>query len=382
MTFSLTVDATQFRSHLSSVVEKFETAGALVVPVIKGNGYGFTRATLVNEVKHLGLKRIAIGTVWELAEALAQFSGEILVLEPFKAQDKLALSQWEIILQHNAARVIVTLSDLDFAAASAAGVSQVYLDGITSLTRFGLKSAEISQVSQLNSSNLSVRGLVLHLPIVDSQKNIGVTAEISRAVDSNKLSGKLLEIWTWIIRYQEVATTLHFPMQVSLSHMSSHDVTALKQMCKSYNFEIDFDIRVGTALWLDSPESLVVQGTVLQVHELKNLDHVGYQQIETAGHKRLIVVSGGTAHGVALAAPTARNNLRKKGIAIVEGLSQALGKVRSPFSRDGHNFVFAEPPHMHVSLLWTDDPTIKIGDALDCQVRNTTADFDQVLGLN
>jgi hypothetical protein len=103
--------------------------------------------------------------------------------------------------------------------------------------------------------------------------------------------------------------------------------------------------------------------------------------VDSHGHKRLIVVSGGTSHGVALAAPVNTRTLRKRAIAISEGISQALGKVRSPFIWKKENLVFAEPPHMHVSMLWCQDSAIKVGDELTCTIRNTTASFDQVIGL-
>ena len=120
----------------------------------------------------------------------------------------------------------------------------------------------------------------------------------------------------------------------------------------------------------------------MEIHDLDNTSQVGYQQVATNGHGRLIVVSGGTSHGVALAAPTPRSSFRKRGIAVAEGFTQAFGKVRSPFSVRGRNLIFAEPPHMHVSLLWANDSSDKVGDKLVCNVRNTTTVFDQVLGLD
>ena len=80
MTFCLSVDASAYRSHLVSVMNQTAVSGADMVPVIKGNGYGFTSEILFEEAKKLGVSRIAIGTVWELPQALAKFSGEIVVL--------------------------------------------------------------------------------------------------------------------------------------------------------------------------------------------------------------------------------------------------------------------------------------------------------------
>jgi hypothetical protein len=153
-------------------------------------------------------------------------------------------------------------------------------------------------------------------------------------------------------------------------------------MMQSYNFNLEIDVRVGTKLWLGEPSALQAYGTVLQIHEITNRQSVGYQQTESGNNKRLIIVSGGTAHGVAMAAPMNTGSLRKKGVAIAEGFSQAIGKVRSPFSYSGKNLDFAEPPHMQVSMLWSDDMSIAIGDNLNCNVRNTTSQFDCVLGLD
>ena len=94
MTFSLNVQAAKFRSHLVSVMNGYASAGAELVPVIKGNGYGFGRGQLAAEASRLGCNRIAIGTVWELGQSLADFSGEILVLEPFNVEDKSEVAQW------------------------------------------------------------------------------------------------------------------------------------------------------------------------------------------------------------------------------------------------------------------------------------------------
>ena len=382
MTFSLNVDAVKFRNHLNAVVTECRSAGGQIVPVVKGNGYGFTREILAAEANTLGLKRIAIGTVWELAEALAQFPGEIVVLEPFNAADDLANAQWKLILKNNTSRVILTLSDLNFSAAAAAGATRIYLEGLTSLHRFGISKSNFSKIDQSQLGNLSVVGLSLHLPIVDSTKPTGAIAEVSSAVDSNKLSGKVLEVWNWIIKYQEIANAQSFPMHLSLSHLSTKDVAALNAMCSSYNYLVNFDLRVGTSLWLGAPEALSVSGTILQIHNVSAVTQVGYQQVTTSGHDRLIVVSGGTSHGVALAAPSTKSTLRKRGIAVAEGFAQAFGKVRSPFSSRGQNLLFAEPPHMHVSLLWATDSSNKVGDELVCNVRNTTTVFDQVRGLN
>jgi alanine racemase len=379
MTFSLNVNAAKFRGHLVSVMNSYATSGAELVPVIKGNGYGFGRDLLADEASRLGCNRIAIGTVWELGQALADFAGQILVLEPFNSSDTPAVEKWRQHLEHNAARIIVTVSKVDLAAVRSAGAKDIYLEGKTSLSRFGILPYDMQSIS--NFDDLNVLGLSLHLPIVQAAHKVDATTEISSAFDGAALSQSMTETWNWIVLYQEMSTKFSLPKHLSLSHVSEDQVKSLKKMMQSYNFDLEIEVRVGTKLWLGEPSALQATGTVLQIHEITHQQTVGYQQIATGTNKRLIVVSGGTAHGVAMAAPSNARSLRKKGVAIAEGFSQAIGKVRSPFSCDGRNLDFVEPPHMQVSMLWSNDMSIAVGDELNCNVRNSTSNFDCVLGL-
>jgi alanine racemase len=380
MTFALTVDAPKFRDHLTSLTNRYATAGAELVPVIKGNGYGFGRGVLAGEATRLGGNRIAIGTVWELGQTLADFTGEILVLEPLNSTDELALAKWRTHLEHNADRIIVTLGNSDLTTVKSIGAKNIYLEGKTSLSRFGILPFDMQSFSHF--SDLNVLGLSLHLPIVQLETKVDATTEISSAFNGATLSQSMTETWNWIVLYQELSTKLSLPKHLSVSHISESQVTALKKMMQSYNFDLEIEVRVGTKLWLGEPNALQVTGTVLEIHEMTHRQSAGYQQTDSGKNRRLIIVSGGTAHGVAMSAPSNASSLRKKGVAIAEGLSQALGKVRSPFRFNGENLDFVEPPHMQVSMLWSNDKNISVGDTLVCNVRNTTSNFDCVLGLD
>jgi len=379
MTFTLHVDAAKFRSHLVSVMNGYASSGADLVPVIKGNGYGFGRGILAGEASRLGCNRIAIGTVWELGQSLADFSGEILVLEPFNVVDESAVVQWRKHLEQNAERIIVTASNLDLASVRSAGAKNIYLEGKTSLSRFGMLHFDMQSLE--NFSDMKVLGLSLHLPIAQSPTKVDVTTEISAAFNGADLSKSMTELWNWIVLYEELSTKHSLPKHISISHITEKQVQSLKKMLQNYKFDLDIEVRIGTKLWLGEPDALQATGTVLQIHELLHRQTVGYQQIDSGNHKRLVVVSGGTAHGVAMAAPTNASSLRKRGVAIAEGLTQAIGKVRSPFSYQGKNLDFVEPPHMQVSMLWSNDSNLAVGDTLVCNVRNTTTNFDSVIGL-
>jgi hypothetical protein len=128
---------------------------------------------------------------------------------------------------------------------------------------------------------------------------------------------------------------------------------------------------------------LTARGTVLDVHPLRRGETYGYRQRRALRDSHLVVVSGGTAHGVALEAPrTARGAVgRAKELAV--GTLAAANLSLSPFTWRGRQRWFAEPPQMHVSLLLlpaaVDPPPI--GAELDCAVRLTTIHPDRVAPL-
>jgi alanine racemase len=378
MTFSLNVDAVPFRAHLVSVRDHIQKVGAQLTPVVKGNGYGFGRQILAQESILLGLPRIAVGTVWELEQALAQFNGQVQVLEPFSPTDHIAISQWQKATSNNAHRIIATITTQDLLAAHGVGIRHIMLDGKTSLSRFGLETHQLIHVLQAVPSDMTVHGLTLHLPITDPDLKTFAVLEPVEGVSKRAFSGRQHEVHAWLMTYRELTQTHGLPLHVSVSHLAADELADLAKQHPDFTF----DVRLGTALWLGAPEALEVRSEVVAVHLVAKGQRVGYRQVQSKADQYLVVVSGGTAHGVALASPSTRPSLRSKSIALVEGLNEMRSKVRSPFSIHGRNLLFAEPPHMQVSLLWCDDATISVGDRVTCNMRNTTAQFDVVTGLN
>ena len=378
MTFSLNVDAVIFRAHLSSIRDEIQSLGAHLTPVIKGNGYGFSRQILAQESTLLNLKRIAVGTVWESAKALAEFDGEVHVLEPFNSHDNLAVAEWQRLTMQHGNRMIATIATDDLASAHSVGIRNVMLDALTSLHRFGLTTHDMNHVMRVINEGMTIQGLALHLPIADSSIEHTAVLDVDASATNLRATGRQLEVHSWLMTYRELASEHALPLHVSLSHVSHAELATLVHQ----HAEFTFELRLGTSLWLGAPQALTVTGKVLAIHELSRNQRVGYRQVRSERVQRLLIVSGGTAHGVALAAPSIRGSLRAKGIALVESLNEVRGKVRSPFSLNGYGLLFAEPPHMHVSLLWCSDSSIKVGDQLQCNVRNTTAQFDVVTGLD
>jgi alanine racemase len=372
MTFTLSVDATVFRKHLHATANNFAVAGSSITPVIKGNGYGFGREILAQESASLGVQKICVGTIWEVESVAEIFPGLIHVLEPITTVDAVATSQWREILTKYGDRVLATINSVDTSGLVELGVQHVVIECLTSLHRFGLSPHNVQAALSNLSSEIKVNGFNIHLPIAEPTKNSFAFTPVQEFRDHNS---RLQEVLGWINWLRDIVATTQADLAVSISHITPDEV----QKIKTNASDVMLDVRSGTQLWLGAIGALKVTGTVLEVHDVQATTHVGYSQ--TSGKGKLIVVSGGTSHGVALSAPATTRSLRKRGIAIAEGFSQALGKVRSPFISRGKNLQFAEPPHMHVSMLWCDDHEIKVGDQLLCNVRNTTAHFDVVVGL-
>ena len=77
--------------------------------------------------------------------------------------------------------------------------------------------------------------------------------------------------------------------------------------------------RVGTSLWLGCLDTLEVRSTVLDVHTVQRGERVGYRQgrVPRAGH--VLVVAGGTSHGIGLEAPRAVEGVAGRGKAVAKG---------------------------------------------------------------
>jgi hypothetical protein len=164
---------------------------------------------------------------------------------------------------------------------------------------------------------------------------------------------------------------------VFVSHLTHAELVALSS---SYP---DFTVRprIGTDLWLGDRGALQVGATVLDVHEVERGDTFGYRGRSVPKHGHLVIVSGGTAHGIGLEAPTGDQSLKARAATLARGGLDAVGFVRSPFSIDGKQRLFAEPPHMQASMLFVPSGARvpRIGEQIEVRVRFTATDFDRVV---
>ena len=356
MSLTLRVDGESWRSHLRDV------AGATpgLVPVAKGNGYGFGLGRLARRVQWLaeqglGCDTLAVGTYEELPEVASRFAGDLLVLTPWRPFGA-ALD----VDPSFAGRVIHTIGRPE----DLCGLldrqphARYVLELLTSMRRHGLTPRELRDLAQPGDRRHGLAGVALHLPLAQGSHLDEVHRLVNDVVAAGLVTG-------------DGGSTLW------VSHLTRDELEALRATYP------DFAIRprVGTDLWLGDRTSLRVTATVLDVHPVKRGDAFGYRGRSAPGSGHLLIVSGGTAHGIGLESPMGESSLRSRAATVARGGLDALGFVRSPYTVDGKQRRFAEPPHMQASMLFLPDgaQVPEIGDQVDVRVRYTATAFDRVV---
>ena len=347
MSLTLTVDGERWRRHLRSVADR--TPG--LTPVAKGNGYGFGLGRLARKADWLGADTLAVGTYHELPEVAQRFDGDLLMLTPWRPTGS---PMPESLPRRRVIHTVSRLADL-LALLDQEPDARVVLERLTSMRRHGMSADELRSAARLlDHRPMSIEGVALHLPLGAGGHLTEVVGHVNDVVAAELPTRRL-----WV------------------SHLTSSELTSLRT---SY---ADFDVRprIGTDLWLGDRDALRVTSTVLDVHEVDRGDVFGYRgrSAPKAGH--ILVVSGGTSHGIGLEAPTGDHSIRARAATLARGGLDAVGFVRSPFTVDGKQRLFAEPPHMQASLLFLPHgPRVPaIGDRIDVRVRFTATDFDEVV---
>ena len=347
MSFDLVVDATSWRAHLDAFAA--EVPG--VVPVIKGNGYGFGRGRLAAEASRMGVPQIAVGIHAEAVDARADFTGDVLVMTPWRPY--FTGEAVEATLRDP--RVIHTISRLEDIAAiaeAAGGPVRVVIEGETSMARHGLDRHELAAAAA-ELGAVTLEGFGIHLPFMPTNLE-----------EADRWAGRVLA--------SQLETTTFY-----VSHLTPAELADLRERRP----ELDVRARVGTNLWLGTLAPLSVRATVLDVHQVTRGERVGYRQRAMPADGHLLVLSGGTSHGLGLEAPRAVTSPVDRAKRLARGGLEAVGFALSPVVVAGKQPWFAEPPHMQSSLVFIPNsvtPPLS-GDTVTAAVRYTTTTFDSVI---
>lgn len=347
MTFDLVVDADRWRSHLSDLTARVPG----LVPVIKGNGYGLGRDLLAAEATRLDVPQIAVGTYDEVPAALEAFGGDVLVLTPWRPY----FTGHGIELAEASTRVIHTISRLEDMSVLADRVRpadvRIVIEGETSMARHGFDRHELAAVAAA-TADLTVEGFGIHLPLMPDNLR-----------EADSWAGRLLAS-------QLTATAFY------VSHLTPTELDLLRERRP----ELDIRPRIGTGLWLGQLDAFSVQSTVLDVHQVTRGERTGYRQRPAPRDGHLLVLAGGTSHGLGLEAPRAVGSPVDRAKRVARGSLEAAGYSLSPFIVGGKQRWFAEPPHMQVSLVFVPASVTppESGDTVTAAVRYTTTTFDQI----
>ncbi|GGX92288.1 alanine racemase [Streptomyces hiroshimensis] len=341
MALTLYVDTARWRAHQQTIVQQFPG----IVPVCKGNGYGFGHERLADEAARFGSDILAVGTTYEAARIKDFFSGDLLVLTPFR------LGEEPVPLPDRAIRSVSSVEGVRGLVGA-----RVVVEVMSTMKRHGISEEDLPKLHAA-IEDVRLEGFAIHLPL---DRTDGSTA--------------VQEVSEWMERLRSARLPLH---TMFVSHLKSDELAQLRHQYPHTTFRA----RIGTRLWLGDHDATKYRGAVLDVTPVRKGDRFGYRQQKVAGDGYLVVVAGGTSHGVGLEAPKALHGMmpRAKGVARA-GLA-TMNRNQSPFFWSGKQLWFAEPPHMQVSILFvpSDSPAPQVGDELAANLRHTTTQIDRIV---
>jgi alanine racemase len=241
MTLRLVVDDGAWRAHVRRTVD----AVPGLVPVVKGNGYGFGRTWLAAEAAQLATS-LAVGTVHELDGLPAGIDTVVLtptLTDPGRDVVLTVGAPAHVEALHRGRRVLVKLR--------------------SSMGRYG---AGPELVDLALSRGLDVVGVSIHPPLVGSaEAHAAEIVALAAGVDPAH------EVW--------------------VSHL---DPTTFGQLPGPHRYRL----RLGTMLWHGDKSMLRLDALVLDHRPVRAGDVVGYRGVEVSVDGTLVLVGAGSAHGV------------------------------------------------------------------------------------
>jgi alanine racemase len=250
VTLRLTVDTAEWRAQVARVARAFPG----LVPVVKGNGYGFGRGPLGAIAAELGTT-IAVGTIHELDLVPAGVTPVVLTPALRPPPDLAA---------------VVTVGSPRHVHALAGWPGRVLVKLASSVRRFGASRESLGTVTaKARAAGLDVVGFSVHPPVAGS--------------DDEHLD----DVNAWV-------ELLDGDDEVWVSHLSSAAYRDLRDAWPERRFRI----RVGTALWHGDKAALHLGADVLETRPVGAGDRAGYRQQPVPCDGTIVVVGAGTAHGV------------------------------------------------------------------------------------
>jgi alanine racemase len=305
VTLQLNVDSAAWRRHVS------ETAKSLgdLIPVVKGNGYGFGRATLIEHAQNIS-RDIAVGTIFEAHDLPSDCRAFVLtpVGKALPSDKNLAK---DIVLTVGS---VVHVQNLR--AANWQG--DVVIKLRSSMNRYGADLSELKTlVTAVQAAGLIQIGWSVHPPLDGTpQSHANEIGNIISGVNSDL---------PWFV-----------------SHVDAESLVDLRKKFANKSIRV----RSGTQLWLGDKSMFELNADVLDARPVKSGAVVGYRNITLHQDGTLVMIGAGTSHGV-----------------------QLVGAELSPFHFNSTRLSLVEPSHMHTSMVFVpaNQTAPKPGDMVDVQ---------------
>lgn len=244
MTIRLTVDRDRWWRHATGVAAGIDG----IVPVVKGNGYGFGRANLAIAASRLS-PIIAVGTVHELDGLPDDVTTVVLTptLHPPSSTEP-----------------VLTVADHRHVDALAGWAGRVVVKLESPMHRYG---GGIELVAAAQRAGLRTVGVAIHLPLAGSDDDrLGHVAEQLPRIDPS------LDVW--------------------LSHLSPG---AYELLPDSHRYKL----RVGTYLWHGDREAIRLEADVLATRRVEAGTTAGYRLTTVERDSTIVMIGAGSAAGVA-----------------------------------------------------------------------------------
>jgi len=231
-------------AHVADVADSIDG----IVPVVKGNGYGFGRDALASIAIRIS-PLLAVGTVYEL-DGLPDGCTPVVLTPTLRAPDT--------------TEAVLTVANQAHIDALAGWSGRVIVKLDSSMRRFG---DGIALVERAQRAGLRTVGVAIHPPLAGSD-------------DEHRHDV--------VRRLPEIDPTL----DVWVSHLAPATYQSLPDSHR-------YKLRVGTYLWHGDREALALAADVLDVRPITTGTPVGYRQRPVTGDGVLVMIGAGSANGVA-----------------------------------------------------------------------------------
>ena len=312
MTIRLAVHEAQWLQHVQGVARSMPG----LVPVVKGNGYGFRRWNLMPLAGQLATE-VAVGTVFEVRDVPSNVTPIVLTPTLTPPPKNIPLNT---ILTVAGRHHVVALT-------TAGWRGDVMVKLQSSAHRFGVVPTDLEPLlSDIADAQFTIRGFSIHPPLEGDD------------------ASHLKDITQWL-------EVIDKSLPVYVSHLSTEAYAKLRADYPKR----DFRIRLGTSLWHGNKSMMQLSADVIDHHPIETGSKAGYRQVKVDGAGEIVLVGCGTAHGVTL-----------------------LPDGRSPFHYKRQRLNLLEAPHMHTSMLFLSRgrPIPSIGEWIDVQQPLTRVQVD------